>query len=339
MTTLHILVSPHSPVHVDNTIDAFSIIVYKFIKNMTKLGWSCIHYGIPGSNVDCENIICLDNVPEDYHERISKYNLKASEEIGKRKKPDDFILCFFGTENKEACDAHPELKIVEPSIGYTTTAAFARYKVFVSYAQMHYYYGQQNQLMNPSWNDDVIYNPISKTDFDYTEDKDDYFLYFGRVIETKGIHVAIQATEVTGKKLIIAGPGNLSDLGYDKIPSHVEMAGPCNATQRRNLMAKAAAILGPTYYIEPFGNMIPEAYMSGTPAITTDWGGFTETVVQGKTGFRCRDFKEFVSAILNVKSIRPIDCRDWAITNCEDSVIYAKYNRYFNKIKTDNFYR
>jgi hypothetical protein len=68
-------------------------------------------------------------------------------------------------------------------------------------------------------------------------------------------------------------------------------------------MSKAKAIFGLTYYVAPFGNMVAEGYMSGTPAITADWGGFAETVQQGVTGFRCRDFKDIVTAIERIETV------------------------------------
>jgi glycosyltransferase involved in cell wall biosynthesis len=79
--------------------------------------------------------------------------------------------------------------------------------------------------------------------------------------------------------------------------------------------------------------------MSGTPAITSDWGAFAENVVHGVTGFRCREFREFVDAIHNIGSINLSDCRDWAMKNCEDSVVHAKYDQYLKKIQAGNFYR
>jgi glycosyltransferase involved in cell wall biosynthesis len=194
-------------------------------------------------------------------------------------------------------------------------------------------------ISNPSWNDAVIPNPITASEFEYNDIKGDYFLYFGRVIENKGVHIAIQATEAAGKKLIIAGPGSLEQLGYNTIPRHVTVTGLCDIEQRKQLMKNAKAIIGPTYYVEPFGNMIAEGYMSGTPAITTDWGGFTETVVNGITGFRCREFKEFVHAINNINAIDPLDCRKYALKNYEDSVVHKKFDNYFNKIKDLDFYR
>lgn len=339
MTTLHILSSPYSPVNTHNRMDPFSIITWKFIHYMSKLGWHCVHYGIPGSSVDCENVSCLDSISPDIDYNVLRYNENASLEIAKRKKPGDMLICCYGAANKIAADQHLDLKAVEPIIGYATNVVFAHHRVFTSYAHMHMFYGERGMMMTPSWFDAVIPNAISADEFDYTESKEDYFLYFGRVIDTKGVHIAIQATEAAGKKLIIAGPGLITDLGYPGVPRHVEMVGLCNAEQRRVLMKSARAIIGPTHYVEPFGNMVPEGYMSGTPAITTDWGGFTETVINGVTGYRCREFKEFVRAIENIDLIDPKNCRKWAMENCEDTVVHNKFDQYLKRIAQLDFYR
>ena len=339
MTTLHILSSPYSTVHIENRIDPFSISTIKMINYMTQFGWDCIHYSIVGSEVSCTTVRCLDELHSDKNVNIAKYNQRAGQEIASRKKPGDMILCMYGVENQSAANANKDLKTIEPGIGYTVNAIFAEYRVFTSYAHMHMFYGDRKKEHTPGWFDAVIPNGITSSEFDYTENKDDYFLYFGRIIYEKGVSLAIQATEAAGKKLIIAGKGELSDIGYNTIPKHVEVVGPCNIEQRRKLMSNARAIIGPTYYIEPFGNMVVEGYFSGTPAITTDWGGFTETVVQGKTGFRCREFKEFVDAINNIDVIRPKDCLDWAMTNYEDSVIHKKLDQYFRKVAQSDFYR
>jgi len=339
MTTLHILSSPYSPVNINNRIDPFSIAVIKFIDYMTQYGWNCIHYSTVGTEVRCENVQCIDVVTGDRGNDINTYNDKAGIEIAKRKQLGDMIVCFHGIENKGACDANPELKHIEPSIGYMTEAVWAPYRAFVSYAQMHMFYGARGMLMSPSWFDAVIPNAITASEFEYSENKDDYFLYFGRVIESKGIHIAIQATKAAGKKLIIAGPGDLGNLGYTTTPDHVTMAGLCNADQRKQLMKNAKAILGPTHYVEPFGNMVAEGYMAGTPAITTDWGGFSETVINGITGFRCREFREFVDAINRIDEIDNKDCREYAMNNYEDSVVHALFDSYFQKLDQMDFYR
>lgn len=339
MSTLHILSNPDKIVHIDNRIDAFAIAVVKFIENMTALGWDCIHYGIVGSQVACETVVCLPNIYNDRDTNISIYNKNAAKEIALRKKPGDMIMCFHGWENKEAADANNDLPIVEPYIAYDHSAVFAPYRVFVSYATMHMFYGHHKMLMNPSWNDAVITNGFTPSEFTFNAQKKDYVLYFGRVIENKGVNLAIQVTKAAGKKLVIAGPGTLADMGYPSIPDHVTCVGLCDAEQRKSLMRDAQAIIGPTYYVEPFGNMVVEGYLSGTPAITTDWGGFTETVVEGVTGYRCREFREFVNALKNIDKIDPHVCRKWAEENYSEEVVYKRYHEYFKKILAKNFYR
>jgi glycosyltransferase involved in cell wall biosynthesis len=339
MPTLHILSNPSGPVHIDNRTDPFSIAVIKFVNNMKALGWNCIHYGLIGCEIDCETVICLDKIYSTRTPCIDQYNRNAAKEIKLRKQPGDMIMCFHGWENQVAAQANSDLPIVEPSIGYETKAVFAPYRVFTSYAQMHMFYGERGMLMNPSWFDSVIPNAFTPSEFEYSEKKKDYILYFGRVIENKGIHIAIQAAEKTGHKLIIAGPGNLADMGYAEVPKHVQEFGVANVEQRRELMRDARAIMGPTYYVEPFGNMVAEGYFSGTPAITTDWGGFTETVVQGVTGYRCREFREFVDAINNIDKIKPENCRNWAMSNYTEEIVHNKLNDYFKKILEQNFYR
>ncbi len=59
----------------------------------------------------------------------------------------------------------------------------------------------------------------------------------------------------------------------------------------------------PTLYIEPFGYVLIESAMSGTPIITSDFGSFPSIVKDGETGFRCRNFAEFCWAVKNIDKI------------------------------------
>jgi glycosyltransferase involved in cell wall biosynthesis len=291
-----------------------------------------IHYGVPGAQVDCEHID-IPTLPKE----IKRFNEIAGEEIRKRASDGDLIVCFFGVDNQLACEMNPNCKPVEPSIGYRANGIFAPYRVFTSYANMHMFYGERGMLMSPSWFDDVIGNPFTISEFEYNEKKDDYFLFLGRVCEEKGIHLAIQATEKMGKKLIIAGPGSLKALGYEKVPDHVEVFGVADAEQRKHLLKNAKALIGLTHYVEPFGNMIIEANLSGTPVITTDWGAFPEIVLEGQTGYRVRDFKSLLTAIESIDKIASFDCREWGL-NFSDEEIHDQHRRYLEKVIKNKFY-
>jgi glycosyltransferase involved in cell wall biosynthesis len=328
---IHVLVNPRTPTGLMNRVDPFAVHGFKYIKYLSQ-HFEMVHYGIPGAQVDCEHV----DIPTTPTE-IKRFNELAGEEIRKRASDGDIIACFFGVDNQLACEMNPNCKAVEPSIGYRANGIFAPYRVFTSYANMHMFYGEKGMLMNPSWFDDVIPNPFTVNEFEYCEQKEDYFLYFGRVVEEKGVHLAIQATERLGKKLIIAGPGSLQSLGYSKTPDHVEMFGVANAEQRKELMRKAKCLIGLTHYVEPFGNMVIEANLSGTPSITTDWGGFTETVLEGKTGYRVRDFKSLLTAMDSIDKIDSCDCRAWGL-NFSDEIVHMKHKQYLNKVIKNQFY-
>lgn len=316
-----------------NRIDPFAVHAYKYIKHLLPY-YEIVHYGIEGAQVDCEHV----NVPKIKELDTTDFNTIAGEEIAKRKTPGDIIISFFGVDNKLACSMNPDCKVVEPSIGYRANGVFAPYRVFTSYANMHYFYGERGMLMTPSWFDDVIGNPFTISEFEYCSEKEDYFVCLGRVSEEKGVTLAIQATEKLGKKLLIAGPiDNLKHLGYDSVPNHVELLGYVDAEKRNQILKKAKGLFGLTYYLEPFGNMIIEANLCGTPVITTDWGAFPEIVMEGVTGYRVRDFKSLLNAIENIKYIDPFECREWGL-NFSDENIHQKHHQYLQKVIKNSFY-
>lgn len=348
--TLHILTNPFGITHTKYRMEPFNMAALKFIENMRAKGWHIIHYGHESAEVPVENVICITNSEfpppaNDGDLMLHKpeleglYNTRAAEGIAKRKRRNDMILCFYGHANKQAADAHSDLKILEPSIGYMPESVFAQYRAFVSYSQMHYYYGLHKSILAPSWYDAVIPNAFTPSEFEFSAAKEDYYVFLGRVNWDKGVTLCVQITEKLGKKLIIAGPQtNLDHLGFNKIPDHVEMIGFVNPEQRSNILKHAKALICPTHYIEPFGNIAAEAQFCGTPVICTDWGGYVDSVVNGVTGFRCRDFQSFMWAAKNVSKLDPHKCRSWAIENFSDQVVHNKFNNWISRINMGNFY-
>jgi glycosyltransferase involved in cell wall biosynthesis len=347
----HVLGLPHTVTSKEFVGCAYTQKAFKFCQMMMNRGHTVYHYGHEDSNPPCtEHITVLTGDDwkktygdHDWRKHFFKFDTNdaayqtfyknAIEEIGKRKGKNHFLLPFWGAGHKTICDAHPDMIVVEPGIGYAG-GHFARFKIFESYSIHSAYYGLHSVgTCNEDWYDCVIQNYFDSDDFQFApEEKEDYFLFLGRVYEGKGVNIAVQATEAIGAKLIIAGQNSLKDMGYKEIPSHVTEIGYADVETRKRLMSKAKGAFVASLYNEPFGGVQVECLLSGTPTITTDWGSFTENNIHGVTGYRCRTFEQFTWAAKNIDKINPQNCRDFAVNNFSLDVVGKKYEEYFQSV-------
>ncbi len=342
----HVLGLPYTSTSLKYFSCAFTQRIRKLCNMLHSSGHTVFHYGNDGSDPLCTEhvtIVDKDNFQKFYPyqpEKLFQWNENdehhvnfrhnAIQEIKKRAIDKDFLLCSWGVGHKSIADAFPNLLVVEPGVGYEKI--FSKYRVFDSYSWMSYLYGKNN-IGDGDWYDCVIPPAFDPEEFKFNENKDNYALYVGRLIYRKGIDVAIETTKKIGIKLIIAGPGELiNPQEYMCLKgSHIEHIGPVNIEQRKEILSKAKCLFVPTKYIEPFGMVVIEAGFSGTPVITTDWGAFSENVIHGKTGYRCRTLDQFAWSAKNIDNIDPKKCLKWA-NNFSMHKISRMYQEYFSML-------
>jgi glycosyltransferase involved in cell wall biosynthesis len=340
----HVVALPHTETTKEYLACAYTAKVINFCRMMKDRGHTVFLYGSENNEAPCDEHIVVSYKDErekhigDKHftEASFDYRLplwhaangRAIDAINYRAFKKDFICVIGGIAQAPIANALPHLITVEFGIGYG--GVFSKYRVFESYAWMHMVYGAQSggdpHRSDGHWWDEVIPGYLDPNMFPFSAEKDDYYLYIGRLVDRKGYRIAVDACKVLGKRLVVCGQGIP--------PEGVDYRGIVGPEERGQLMSKAKAVFVPTMYVEPFANVHIEAQACGTPVITTDWGVFTETVLNGFNGFRCRMLRDFVEAAIKVEDLDFLAIRENAINLYSLDSVSKKYETYFNRLLT-----
>jgi glycosyltransferase involved in cell wall biosynthesis len=185
----------------------------------------------------------------------------------------------------------------------------------------------------------MIPNPIAVEEWPLREEKDDYLLWVGRMTPGKGPHRAIEAARLARRKLIMAGivqPPERDFFEREVAPlidgKMVQFVGEVSGAQKRSLFSRAAGLLMPIRWEEPFGMVMIEALVCGTPVIAFAEGAAPELIVTGKTGFLVEDEAAMAAAISRLADIAPRDCRAWVIDHCDVEAVTASYERTYRMV-------
>jgi len=342
----HCLSIPYSPTCKQYSLCAFVQKVYKFCNEMTKRGHTVYHYGHKDSQVNCtEHITVIDNEilkctygdlnawkTKGYDQHVNNnvfeiFNNNCIKEINKRlKSENEYILAWFGFGHEKCVkNYYNKAIVIEPSIGYDSM--FAPIKIFETRSQLHKLHGKKNTLVNFGA-EYVVYPGFDKNDFEYKSKKTNVGLFLGRIINEKGARLVYDICNKIKQEIIFAGPNilNLEDTKYCKFIGFID------PDKRKKMLSEAKFLIAPSLFIEPCNWTVIEAQFSGTPTITTNFGGFTETVLDKVTGYRCNDINSLVLSILNIQNIDPSNCYTHAVNNFTLEKQCDKYEFIFNQI-------
>lgn len=118
--------------------------------------------------------------------------------------------------------------------------------------------------------------------------KDDFFLYVGRLSVEKGIYTILEAFKGIEKQIFIIGDGELRPEVERAAGEHhnIIYLGRKPHEDVFSILKKAKALIFASNWYETFGLTIIEAFSTATPVLTSNMGGHREFVNDGENGIR-----------------------------------------------------
>lgn len=143
-------------------------------------------------------------------------------------------------------------------------------------------YGIQNRVVH-------IPNFIELEKFSPSYESKNYFVYFGRLVRTKGLKTLLRAMKKVSKgELLIAGSGEmegtLKKYCQEEELRNVIFLGHLDTEKITRLLQEAAFVVIPSEWYENYSMAVLEAFACGSPVIGARIGGIPEQVIDGKTG-------------------------------------------------------
>lgn len=187
----------------------------------------------------------------------------------------------------------------------------------------------------------TVYNGIDTDVFSFHNTAEDYLMFVGRIVPEKGLKEAVQVAIKTDRRLIIVG--QVSPVTQWYFDEHVKpylsdkilYLGLIDKEQLARYYQKAAALLVPIRWEEPFGLTMAEAMSCGTPVIAFRRGSVPEVVKDGKTGFIVENTAEMIGAIENISKINRQDCRTHVEKNFTKTRMVNNYEKVLHNLITN----
>ena len=163
----------------------------------------------------------------------------------------------------------------------------------------------------------TVYHGLPEDLYDFSETPDDYLAFLGRICPEKGVDRAIEIADKTGRKLKIAAKVDPADQEYFSSEIEplldrpfIEFVGEIGEDEKGEFLGKAAALLFPIEWPEPFGLVMIESLACGTPVIAFESGSAPEIVDNGLSGFLVGDVDEAALAVGRLSTLSRWKCRE-----------------------------
>ncbi|WP_340155572.1 glycosyltransferase family 4 protein [uncultured Winogradskyella sp.] len=191
----------------------------------------------------------------------------------------------------------------------------------IYYHSKGYYEKYVDQYISPSnFLADLIKNKINKeikvipnftkvtASKQCIESNKNYYLYYGRISEEKGILELIEIFKDIELELLIVGKGPIENLVIEKIISHsnITFLGPKFESELFTIVKQAKFVIQSSKWFENCPMTIIEAFSLGIPVIGSNHSGFIDLIEDKKTGFLL-DFNNKSEVITKLLEIDKLD--------------------------------
>jgi len=172
----------------------------------------------------------------------------------------------------------------------------------------------------------------------------DHVAFLGRFSPEKAPHLAIEAARAAGVRLRLGGPRQPALPGCDRYfdevlgPSmeragrDVEWLGELDHDRKLELLGGARVMLMPLEWEEPFGLVMIESMLVGTPVVAFARGAAPEIVDPGTTGFLVRDAAEMARRIPDAMRLDRTAVRERALARWSADRMASEYEDLYGQI-------
>jgi glycosyltransferase involved in cell wall biosynthesis len=162
---------------------------------------------------------------------------------------------------------------------------------------------RQRQLFLPEVHAEVIHHGLDGAGYRIGAGGN-YAAFLGRFAREKGPATALDVAQMAGVPIQLAGKPHWKDMPYFEAEVEprltrrdVTWLGELSLKPKSKLLGGACATLFPIDWEEPFGLVMIESMLCGTPVLAFPRGSAPELIDEGVTGWLCRDADEMAARL------------------------------------------
>jgi glycosyltransferase involved in cell wall biosynthesis len=184
----------------------------------------------------------------------------------------------------------------------------------------------------------LVHNAVDSATYPWRAQKEDFALFLGRFSPDKGVHLAIDAAQQAGVRLVLAGMAHAGEQEYfdreiaPRLSPDVVWIGEVGGAEKLDLLARARCLLFPVQWEEPFGMVLIEAMACGTPVVALRRGAVPEVVEDGVTGFVRDDVAGLARGVLEVGTLDPAVVRARTVERFDVAALAAGYETVYREV-------